>query len=72
MPDEQVATVTRGDATASFLSRCFAIQYSYTGFNDDAGEGAEMLHSKGMLIVPPPQYWSPGHEGMDMACSRRT
>ncbi len=70
VPDEQVATVTRGDATASFLSRCFAIQYSYTGFNDDAGEGAEMLHSKGMLIVPPPQYWSPGHEGMDMACSR--
>ncbi|WP_425332366.1 XopAD/skwp family type III secretion system effector [Ralstonia solanacearum] len=70
VPDERVATVIRGDATASFLSRCFAIQYSYTGFNDDAGEGAEMLHSKGMLIVPPPQYWSPGHEGMDMACSR--
>ncbi|AXV84016.1 type III effector protein (plasmid) [Ralstonia solanacearum] len=70
VPDEQVATVVRGDATASFLSRCFAIQYSYTGFNDDAGDGAEMLHSKGMLIVPPPQYWSPGHEGMDMACSR--
>ncbi len=70
VPDGQVATVIRGDATASFLSRCFAIQYSYTGFNDDAGEGAEMLHSKGMLIVPLPQYWSPEHEGMDMACSR--
>lgn len=69
-PDEQVGTVERGDATASFLSRCFAIQYSFTGFNDDAGEGAEMLHSKGMLIVPPPQYWSPDHAGMDMACSR--
>ncbi len=70
VPDERVATVIRGDATASFLSRCFAIQYSYTGFNDDAGEGAEMLHSKGMLIVPPPQYWSPGHDDMDIACSR--
>ncbi|QHB61264.1 type III effector protein (plasmid) [Ralstonia solanacearum] len=70
VPDERVATVIRGDATASFLSRCFAIQYSYTGFNDDAGEGADMLHSKGMLIMPPPGYWSSAHDDMDLACSR--
>ena len=53
-----------------FLSECFAIQYSYAGFNDDAGDGAEMLHSKGMLIIPPRDYWSPEHKGMDLACSR--
>ncbi|WP_247709187.1 hypothetical protein [Ralstonia solanacearum] len=29
-----------------------------------------MLHSKGMLIIPPPGYWSSAHDGMDLACSR--
>ncbi|MGA4049337.1 XopAD/skwp family type III secretion system effector [Ralstonia nicotianae] len=73
VPEDRVATAARGDATAAFLSESFAIQYSYTGFNDDNEDhvdGAEMLHSKGMLIVPPPQYWSPAHEGLDLVCSK--
>ncbi|WP_284274063.1 XopAD/skwp family type III secretion system effector [Bradyrhizobium iriomotense] len=68
--EDRVATTAQGDATAEFLSRCFAIQYSYTGFNDDSGEDAEMLHSKGMLIIPPRGCWSPAHENMDLVCSK--
>ncbi|MCV3211840.1 type III effector protein [Mesorhizobium sp. YC-39] len=70
VPEERVATVAQGDPTAQFLSRCFAIQYSYAGFNDDSGEDAEMLHSKGMLIIPPKGCWSPAHEDMDLVCSK--
>ncbi|MCL9845682.1 XopAD/skwp family type III secretion system effector [Ralstonia solanacearum] len=67
---ERVGTTAKGDATAHFLDQCFAIQYSYTGFDDDSGRAADMLHSKGMLIIPPPGYWSSAHDGMDLACSR--
>ncbi|MDB0567569.1 XopAD/skwp family type III secretion system effector [Ralstonia solanacearum] len=67
---ERVGTSAKGDATAHFLDQCFAIQYSYTGFDDDSGPAADMLHSKGMLIIPPPGYWSSAHDGMDLACSR--
>ncbi|MHA6879889.1 XopAD/skwp family type III secretion system effector [Ralstonia pseudosolanacearum] len=67
---ERVGTAAKGDATAHFLDQCFAIQYSYTGFDDDSGPAADMLHSKGMLIIPPPGYWSSAHDGMDLACSR--
>ncbi|RIJ86910.1 Type III effector protein (Skwp5) [Ralstonia solanacearum] len=67
---ERVGTTAKGDATAHFLDQCFAIQYSYTGFDDDSGPAADMLHSKGMLIIPPPGYWSSAHDGMDLACSR--
>ncbi|WP_084801755.1 XopAD/skwp family type III secretion system effector [Bradyrhizobium sp. Ec3.3] len=70
VPEHRVATTAQGDATAHFLSRCFAIQYSYTGFNDHSGEDAEMLHSKGMLIIPPKGCWSPAHENMDLVCSK--
>ncbi|WP_445219707.1 XopAD/skwp family type III secretion system effector [Bradyrhizobium sp. Pa8] len=70
VPEGRVATTATGDATAEFLSRCFAIQYSYTGFNDDSGEDAEMLHSKGMLIIPPKGCWSTVHESMDLVCSK--
>ncbi|WP_280920933.1 XopAD/skwp family type III secretion system effector, partial [Cupriavidus sp. AcVe19-1a] len=69
---EQVVTPGQEDVTARFLDQCFAIQYSYTGFDDDSGTGADMLHSKGMLIIPPPGYWSPDpdHQGLHLACSR--
>ncbi|MEZ0190487.1 XopAD/skwp family type III secretion system effector [Ralstonia solanacearum] len=67
---ERVGTSAKGDATAHFLDQCFAIQYSYTGFDDDSGPAADMLHSKGMLIIPPQGYWSSAHNGMDLACSR--
>ncbi|MFP4833971.1 XopAD/skwp family type III secretion system effector [Paraburkholderia sp. BR10879] len=72
MAAAQVATPGQGDVTARFLDQCFAIQYSYTGFDDDSGTGADMLHSKGMLIIPPPGYWSPdpAHQGLQLACSR--
>jgi hypothetical protein len=66
----QVGTVANGDATAAFLDRCFAIQYSYTGW-DDASDPRDpyMLHAKGMLIVPPPGCWSPAHADKVMVCS---
>ncbi|WP_175413682.1 XopAD/skwp family type III secretion system effector [Brenneria rubrifaciens] len=67
---DKVITPVDGNATARFLDQCFSIQYSYTGFNDDADEDTEMLHSKGMLIIPPPGYWSPDHAEQDMVCSR--
>ncbi|MGF6971960.1 glutaredoxin-related protein [Paraburkholderia sp. JPY465] len=66
----QVVTPGQGDVTARFLEQCFAIQYSYTGFNEDSAEGAEMLHSKGMLIIVPPEYWPKEHAGLHLACSR--
>ncbi|MCV9879064.1 XopAD/skwp family type III secretion system effector [Brenneria izbisi] len=67
---EKVATPASGDATARFLDQCFAIQYSYSGVDEDSGEDADMLHSKGMLIIPPPGHWSPAHADQDMVCSR--
>ncbi|MBT1537504.1 Type III effector protein (Skwp5) [Ralstonia solanacearum] len=69
IPAERVGTAAQGDATGRFLDQCFAIQYSYTGFDDDSGRAEDMLHSKGMLIIPPPGYWSSAHEHMDLACS---
>ncbi len=69
IPAAQVGTAAQGDATGRFLDQCFAIQYSYTGFDDHSGQAADMLHSKGMLIIPPPGYWSSAHENMDLACS---
>ncbi|RZF23462.1 Type III effector protein (Skwp5), partial [Paraburkholderia sp. UYCP14C] len=66
----QVVTPARGDVTARFLDQCFAIQYSYTGFDDGSGMGAEMLHSKGMLIIVPQEYWPEEHAGLHLACSR--
>ncbi len=73
MAAEQVVTPGQEDVTARFLDQCFAIQYSYTGFDDGSGTGADMLHSKGMLIIPPPGYWSPdpSHQGLHLACSRK-
>lgn len=68
--EDRVGTAARGDATARFLSECFAIQYSYTGFDDDSGPAGDMLHSKGMLIIPRPGYWSPAHADIDLACSK--
>ncbi len=67
---ERVGTAAKGDATARFLDQCFAIQYSYTGFDDHSGQAGDMLHSKGMLIIPPQGYWSSAHGSMDLACSR--
>ncbi|MCP1131294.1 XopAD/skwp family type III secretion system effector [Robbsia andropogonis] len=70
IPAARTGTPAKGDATAGFLDACFAIQYSYTGFDDDSGKAEDMLHSKGMLIIPPPGYWSYAHDGMDLVCSR--
>ncbi|UIA83798.1 hypothetical protein LU604_01350 [Erwinia tracheiphila] len=70
VPEERVSTVAQGDATAEFLSQSFGIQYSYTGFNDGSGSDAEMLHSKGMLIVVPSKNWPADFEDMDLACSK--
>ncbi|WP_083215102.1 XopAD/skwp family type III secretion system effector [Xanthomonas fragariae] len=74
VPQEYVATAAQGDATAEFLSQCFGIQYSYTGFDDSAGDAAgsdpAMLHSKGMLIVVPAQNWPAQFADVDLACSK--
>ncbi|WP_082336014.1 XopAD/skwp family type III secretion system effector [Pseudomonas syringae] len=70
MPEERVATVAQSDATAEFLSQSFGIQYSYTGFDDGSGSDAEMLHSKGMLIVVPSKNWPANFADMDLACSK--
>ncbi|RLM30106.1 hypothetical protein BHG07_12490 [Brenneria salicis ATCC 15712 = DSM 30166] len=67
---EKVATPASEDPTARFLDQCFAIQYSYSGVDEYSGEDADMLHSKGMLIIPPPGHWSPAHADQDMVCSR--
>ncbi|WP_275761144.1 XopAD/skwp family type III secretion system effector [Ralstonia pseudosolanacearum] len=66
---ERVGTALQGDATGRFLDQCFAIQYSYTGFDDGSGPAADMLHSKGMLIIPPQGYWPAAHGHLDLACS---
>ncbi|SOS31182.1 hypothetical protein CFBP6109_P200021 (plasmid) [Pseudomonas syringae pv. cerasicola] len=70
VPEEHVATVAQSDATAEFLSQSFGIQYSYTGFDDRSGSDAEMLHSKGMLIVVPSKNWPANFADMDLACSK--
>ncbi|WP_237901164.1 XopAD/skwp family type III secretion system effector [Pseudomonas savastanoi] len=70
VPEERVATVAQSDATAEFLSQSFGIQYSYTGFDDRSGSDAEMLHSKGMLIVVPSKNWPANFADMDLACSK--
>ncbi|AZM72192.1 XopAD/skwp family type III secretion system effector [Xanthomonas vasicola] len=70
VPEQRIATVAKGDATAAFLSQCFGIQYSYTGFDDRSGADAQMLHSKGMLVVVPEQQWPAGFSDTDLACSK--
>ncbi|PPU52319.1 XopAD/skwp family type III secretion system effector [Xanthomonas arboricola] len=70
VPEERVATVAKGDATAEFLSRSFGIQYSYTGFDDGSGDDTHMLHSKGMLIVVPEENWPAEFVNTDLVCSK--
>ncbi|WP_153043139.1 XopAD/skwp family type III secretion system effector [Xanthomonas nasturtii] len=70
VPEQRIATVAKGDATAAFLSRCFGIQYSYTGFDDRSGADPQMLHSKGMLVVVPEQQWPAAFSDTDLACSK--
>ncbi|OAX66932.1 type III secretion system effector protein [Xanthomonas translucens pv. arrhenatheri] len=71
MPEERVATVAQGDATAEFLSQSFGIQYSYTGFDDGSGDDdPQMLHSKGMLIVVPKTNWPADFANKDLVCSK--
>ncbi|WP_348649607.1 shikimate kinase, partial [Rhizobium leguminosarum] len=67
VPEERVA---KGDATAEFLSQSFGIQYSYTGFDDRSGDDAQMLHSKGMLIVVPEKNWPADFVNTDLVCSK--
>ncbi len=70
VPEQRIATVAKGDATAAFLSQCFGIQYSYTGFDDRSGVDPQMLHSKGMLVVVPEQQWPAAFADTDLACSK--
>ncbi|USJ02576.1 hypothetical protein MUG10_11175 [Xanthomonas prunicola] len=70
VPEQRIATVAKGDATAAFLSQCFGIQYSYTGFDDRSGVDPQMLHSKGMLVVVPEQQWPAEFSDTDLACSK--
>ncbi|WP_409976701.1 XopAD/skwp family type III secretion system effector [Xanthomonas graminis] len=70
VPEERVATVAQGDATAEFLSQSFGIQYSYTGFDDGSGDDPQMLHSKGMLIVVPKTNWPADFANKDLVCSK--
>ncbi|QDI03461.1 type III secretion system effector protein [Xanthomonas cerealis pv. cerealis] len=70
VPEERVATVAQGDATAEFLSQSFGIQYSYTGFDDGSGDDPPMLHSKGMLIVVPKTNWPADFANKDLVCSK--
>ncbi|WP_428942801.1 XopAD/skwp family type III secretion system effector [Xanthomonas oryzae] len=70
VPEQRIATVAKGDATAGFLSQCFGIQYSYTGFDDRSGVDPQMLHSKGMLVVVPEQQWPAAFSDTDLACSK--
>ncbi|WP_174995747.1 DUF1601 domain-containing protein [Pandoraea horticolens] len=64
-----IVTEASGDLTARFLAEHFAIQYSYTGFDDTSDTGS-MLHGKGMLIIVPDEHWPQHHHTLDMACSR--
>ncbi|WP_460198945.1 XopAD/skwp family type III secretion system effector [Xanthomonas campestris pv. passiflorae] len=68
--EQRIATVAKGDATAAFLSQCFGIQYSYTGFDDRSGVDPQMLHSKGMLVVVPEKQWPAAFADTDLACSK--
>ncbi|WP_407471467.1 XopAD/skwp family type III secretion system effector [Xanthomonas campestris pv. raphani] len=70
VPEERVATVAKGDATAEFLSQSFGIQYSYTGFDDTSDDDEQMLHSKGMLIVVPEKSWPADFANTDLVCSK--
>ncbi|KHD62119.2 hypothetical protein PK63_16665 [Xanthomonas phaseoli pv. phaseoli] len=70
VPEQRIATVAKGDATAAFLSQCFGIQYSYTGFDDRSGVDPQMLHSKGMLVVVPEKQWPAAFADTDLACSK--
>ncbi|MEQ7777603.1 XopAD/skwp family type III secretion system effector, partial [Xanthomonas sp. WHRI 8356] len=70
VPEQRIATVAKGDATAAFLSQCFGIQYSYTGFDDRSGVDPQMLHSKGMLVVVPGKQWPAAFADTDLACSK--
>ncbi|QKD86028.1 hypothetical protein XAV_05885 [Xanthomonas axonopodis pv. vasculorum] len=71
VPEQRIATVAKGDATAAFLSQCFGIQYSYTGFDDRSGVDPQMMHSKGMLVVVPEQQWPAEFADTDLACSKQ-
>ncbi|APD13521.1 DUF1601 domain-containing protein [Pandoraea pulmonicola] len=68
-----LATEASGDLTARFLAGHFAIQYSYTGFDEtsDTSDTGSMLHGKGMLIVVPDEHWPRHYHALDMACSRQ-
>ncbi|MCE4356706.1 XopAD/skwp family type III secretion system effector [Xanthomonas hortorum] len=70
VPEDRIATVAKGDATAKFLSQSFGIQYSYTGFDDRSGVDLQMLHSKGMLIVVPEKQWPVDFADTDLVCSK--
>ena len=68
--EDRVKTIGSGDVTAKFLSNdCFAIQYSYAGFDDAKQSDADILHSKGMLIIPPKGSWPEAYQHLDLACS---
>jgi gas vesicle protein len=68
-PKDDVGTAARGDPTAEFLGDCIAIQYSYTGFDDRKDVDPDMLHGKGILIIPPKGCWPAQYAELDMACS---
>ncbi|CAD0308877.1 hypothetical protein CFBP498_09150 [Xanthomonas hortorum pv. vitians] len=70
VPEDRIATVAKGDATAEFLSQSFGIQYSYTGFDDRSGVDLQMLHSKGMLVVVPEKNWPVDFADTDLVCSK--
>ncbi|WDM67251.1 MULTISPECIES: XopAD/skwp family type III secretion system effector [Xanthomonas] len=70
VPEDRIATVAKGDATAEFLSQSFGIQYSYTGFDDRSGLDLQMLHSKGMLVVVPEKNWPVDFADTDLVCSK--
>ncbi|XVK68347.1 XopAD/skwp family type III secretion system effector [Ralstonia solanacearum] len=63
VPAERVGTPRQGDATARFLDSAFALQYSYTAWDEnrststDADDDAPMLHGKGVTIVVPDALW---------------
>ncbi|MEF9387442.1 XopAD/skwp family type III secretion system effector [Ralstonia solanacearum species complex bacterium KE056] len=61
VPAEHVGTPGQGDATARFLDTTFALQYSYTAWDESrtrtARDDAPMLHGKGVAIVVPDALW---------------
>nr|WP_232520334.1 XopAD/skwp family type III secretion system effector [Ralstonia solanacearum] len=59
---ERIGTCQKGDATALFLEKAFAFQYSYTAWDESGnhatdGDDAPMLHGKGVTIVVPDEMW---------------